>query len=157
MDHFDVSIPSDPVLFWGSFFPITITAQNSENLPVGDNVGQIDIISDKGTLVLLDNEEEVSSINMTQNPTTVQVYLRDPLDEDSSTVTLAVELISDRAKQGSGTAVFENAVSTDGELDFLVAQQETSTGLVKTVFNSAAPDDTAHVYTNALATYSLCS
>ena len=118
---FDVEVPGDPVQFWGSIFPITITAKNSDDLPVGDNVGLIDIFSDSGSLVLLDSDGlEDPSVNMTQNPTTVLAFLQDPPDEDLSTVTLQVELISDTTKNGSAMNDFKNSISTDGELDFLV-------------------------------------
>ena len=151
VDRFDVEVPGEPIQFWGTFFPITITARNSEGLPVGDGVGQIDIVSDTGELVLFDNGDEVSSVNMTENPTTVQAYLRNPVDESLATVTLTTELISDRTKTGQGTVSLKNAVSNEGELEFFISQQDAATGLVKTVFNPSAPDDTAHVYTNALA------
>ena len=105
IDHFDVEIPTDPVQFWGSIFPITVTAKNSDDLSVGDNVGLIDITSDKGGLILLDSDgKEVSSINMIQNPSTILAFLEDPPDDNLSTVTLQVEFIADRTKNGSTTA-----------------------------------------------------
>ena len=64
VSRFDVEIPDDPIQFWGAFFPITITARNSEDVPLGNDVGQIDIATDKGELVLFDNGDEVSFINI---------------------------------------------------------------------------------------------
>ena len=149
VDHFDVEVPTDPVQFWGTIFPITVTAKNSNDLAVGNNVGLVDITSDEGSLILLDSDgEEVSSINMTQNPSTILAFLKDPPDEDLSSVTLQVELIADRTKNGSATANFKNAASTDGEIEVLTQQQDDSpTDLVRTDVSG----DAAHIYTNALA------
>ena len=149
LDHFDVEIPADPVQFWGTIFPITLIAKNNQDLNIGNNVGLIDITSDKGTLILLNSDgEEVSSVNITQNPSTVLAYLQEPPDEDLSAVTFTVEFIADRSKKGSTTANFKNGISTDGELEFLLDQQDNSpTDLLPTELNG----DAAHVYTNALA------
>ncbi len=110
--------------------------------PCVADFGVITVAADNGTFT-----STLGTISVTSSPFTFNGFL-----DTAGTTTLTASLASDSSINGSSNSfVVQDTEPAESELDFLVSQIDSQTNLVVTVFNEDAPDDTAHIYSNALA------
>ena len=140
---FSMNVDQSP--YANGTFPIEITATNSFGQPIIDqncDAGEITIVSNLGNF-----SPTSIPINVISSPFTFFGSV-----DSFGSATLTATLNSNPSATGtSNSFIIQNTELANDDLNFIRSQRDPTTGMVVTVFNQASPDNTSHIYTNALS------